>query len=162
MNKTNVPLEVQVGEYLRQDGLTVSVAESCTGGLIGDLITNIPGSSEYFLGGVIAYANSAKEDLLGVAHEILEQAGAVSEETAVEMARGVRRALGADIGISVTGIAGPSGATANKPVGLVWIGLSSIDVEKAYRFLFMGSRIENKASSAHEALKLLLEYLQNL
>jgi PncC family amidohydrolase len=153
------PLEVQVGNLLRQRGLKLAVAESCTGGLIGHRITNIPGSSDYYLGSVTAYAYAAKERLLGVAHETLVTYGAVSPETAQEMARGVRQALAADIGISVTGIAGPGGGIPGKPVGLVWIGLSVADGERAFRYQWHGNRIENKAYSAEAALQLLLDYL---
>jgi PncC family amidohydrolase len=152
-------LEYQAGVLLRNEGWTLAIAESCTGGLIGDLITNVPGSTEYFLGGVIAYANSVKEIFLGVRHETLVQYGAVSSETAKEMANGVRLALGADIGISVTGIAGPGGGTAFKPVGLVWIGISTVRGDQAFRYLFNGDRIENKRLSADQALKLLIENL---
>ena len=152
-------LEVQVGVLLRQRGLKLAVAESCTGGLIGDRITNIPGSSEYYLGSVTAYAYEAKERLLGVSHDTLITHGAVSRETVLEMARGMRHVLAADIGLSVTGIAGPGGGLPGKPVGLVWIGLSSVDGDWAFCYQFLGSRIENKAYSAQAALQLLLDYL---
>ena len=112
------PLEVIVGQLLLQHKLTVALAESCTGGLVGHRITDVPGSSAYLLGGIVAYSYDAKELLLGVKHNTLYDHGAVSAETAVEMARGARRALGADIGISVTGIAGPGGGLPGKPVGL--------------------------------------------
>src|SRR5215813_13862754 len=100
-------LEVVVGRALQARGLTLALAESCTGGLVGDRITNVPGSSAYFLGGVVSYSYDAKERLLGVSHDTLYDSGAVSEPTAREMARGARRALGADIALAVTGIAGP-------------------------------------------------------
>ncbi|HEY4690217.1 MAG TPA: nicotinamide-nucleotide amidohydrolase family protein, partial [Anaerolineae bacterium] len=102
-------LEEVVGQLLTEQNLTLSLAESCTGGLIGHRLTNVPGSSDYFLGGIIAYAYEAKERLLDVKHNTLYERGAVSAETALEMARGARKALGADIGLSVTGIAGPGG-----------------------------------------------------
>ena len=109
------PLEVVVGHMLAERKLTLALAESCTGGLIGHRITDVPGSSEYFVGGVVAYSYDAKEKLLGVHHDTLYDHGAVSAETAIEMARGARRALGADIGISATGIAGPGdGLPGNK------------------------------------------------
>jgi PncC family amidohydrolase len=152
-------LEVQVGVWLRRKGLKLAVAESCTGGLIGHRITNVPGSSDYYLGSVTAYAYEAKERLLGVAHETLVQHGAVSPETALEMAQGVRRALAADIGVSVTGIAGPGGGLPHKPVGLVWIALSTPTGDTAFRYLWHGSRVENKVYSAQAALQLLLDYL---
>lgn len=159
------PIEAQIGDLLRARGYKLMVAESCTGGLIGHRITNIPGSSDYYLGSIIAYAYQAKERLLGVKAETLAKFGAVSAETALEMALGVRRALAADfplertIGISVTGIAGPGGATPEKPVGLVWIGISTPTGDRAHRFVWGGSRVENKALSAQKALELLLAYL---
>lgn len=153
-------LEVSVGELLRQRGLWLAVAESCTGGLIGHLLTNVPGSSDYFLGGVIAYANEAKAGLLGVRRDTLQNHGAVSQETALEMARGVRTAMQADIGISVTGIAGPSGGTLEKPVGTVWIGLSSNDEQYARHFQWSGNRLSVKEQSAQAALQMLRQYLQ--
>jgi nicotinamide-nucleotide amidase len=117
-------MEEVVGQLLRDHGLTVAVAESCTGGLIGHRITDVPGSSEYFLLGVVAYANAAKEALLGVSGELLERHGAVSEETAAAMAEGVRQRAGADIGVATTGIAGPGGGTEEKPVGTVCVALA--------------------------------------
>lgn len=154
------PLEVLAGELLRSRGLRLAVAESCTGGLVGHRITNIAGSSTYYQGSVTAYAYEAKVRLLGVRWETLEKYGAVSQETAVEMARGVRIALAADIGLSVTGIAGPGGGTPEKPVGTTWIGLSSPWDEFARLFFWEGDRIENKETSAQQALLLLVEYLQ--
>ena len=154
------PLEVVVGEILRQRGLCLAVAESCTGGLISHLVTNVPGSSAYYLGGVTAYANEVKIHLLGVHPETLEKYGAVSSETVIEMARGVRIALAADIGISVSGIAGPDGGTHDKPVGTVWIGLSSPQEEYSRHYLWSGDRLAVKQQSAQAALKLLLENLQ--
>ena len=154
------PLEAQVGDLLRQRGLRLAVAESCTGGLIGHRLTNVPGSSDYFVGGVIAYANETKMSLLGVSQATLEKHGAVSKETALEMARGVRAALQADIGLSVTGIAGPSGGTPSKPVGTVWIGLSSRTKEHASHFQWPGDRLAVKEQSAQAALDILWQYLQ--
>jgi PncC family amidohydrolase len=159
-------LAVEVGEWLRKRGLKLVAAESCTGGLIGDWVTNVAGSSDYYLGSVTAYANEIKERLLGVQHATLEMHGAVSAEVVLEMARGVRQTLAADfplsqlVGISVSGIAGPGGATPGKPVGTVWIGLSAPDFEQAYLFTWQGDRIENKELSARETLMILLEYLQ--
>jgi PncC family amidohydrolase len=153
-------LEVRVGEILSQRGLRLAVAESCTGGLISHLVTNVAGSSVYFVGGVIAYANEAKVHLLGVHQETLDKFGAVSSETVIEMARGVRNTLSADIGISVSGIAGPGGGTPEKPVGTVWIGLSTPKEELARHFHWTGNRLDVKEQSARAALMLLLEYLQ--
>jgi PncC family amidohydrolase len=152
-------IEQRVGEKLLRHKLTLSLGESCTGGLIGHRLTAVPGSSEYFLGGIIAYSYEAKERLLGVRHDTLYQHGAVSEETAQEMARGARHALGADIGISVTGIAGPGGGLPGKPVGLTWIALSTRDVESARQFVWRGDREANKRQSSEAALEMLEEYL---
>lgn len=159
-------LEVAIGEWLRKRGLKLVAAESCTGGLMGHRLTNVPGSSDYYLGGIGSYANEAKEKLLGVRHETLTQFGAVSENVAVEMARGVRAAFAGHIpveqlvGVSVTGIAGPGGAMPGKPVGLVWIGLSAPGLERAWRYQWQGNRIANKQLSAQQALQLVLAYLQ--
>jgi nicotinamide-nucleotide amidase len=153
-------LEVLVGELLRRRGLRLSVAESCTGGLIGHLLTNVAGSSTYYMGSVTAYAYEAKVRLLGVSWDTLEKYGAVSAETALEMAQGIRLALVADIGISVTGIAGPTGGTPDKPVGTVWIGISTPNEEYARHFLWFGSRLAIKKQSANAALNLLAEHLQ--
>jgi PncC family amidohydrolase len=154
------PLEVLVGESLSRHGLRLAAAESCTGGLIGHLLTNVAGSSTYYMGSVTAYANEAKAHILGVSWETLEKYGAVSSETVIEMARGVRIALAADIGISVSGIAGPGGGTPEKPVGTVWIGLSSPLEEFSRHYLWSGDRLAVKEQSAQAALNLLLEYLQ--
>ena len=153
------PLERTVGQSLRQRGLKLAVAESCTGGLIGHLITNVPGSSAYYLGSITAYAYDAKEALLGVRHNTLYTHGAVSRETALEMARGIRRVLQADIGLAVTGIAGPGGGTPEKPVGLVYISLVAPDGEWVERHVWTGSRLANKAASAEAALELVQQYL---
>lgn len=153
-------LEIQAGNILRERGLKLALAESCTGGLVGDRITNISGSSEYFLGGIVAYAYEAKVAMLGVSWDTLNTKGAVSQETVLEMARGARTALGSDIAVSISGIAGPGGATPDKPVGTTWIGLVASDGEWAKLFQFSGDRVENKTSAAEAALQLLLDYLQ--
>ena len=153
-------LEVLVGELLRKRGLHLAVAESCTGGLIGHLLTNVAGSSTYYMGSVTAYAYEAKVRLLGVSWDTLEKYGAVSAEIAMEMAHGIRLALAADIGISVTGIAGPGGGMPEKPVGTTWIGLSSPRDEYARHFLWPGNRLAVKEQSAQAALNLLAEDLQ--
>ncbi|HLF90558.1 MAG TPA: CinA family protein [Anaerolineales bacterium] len=156
-----IPLEVQMGELLRARKRTLVTAESCTGGLIGHLLTNVPGSSEYYTGGVVAYAYEAKVVLLGVTWETLEKYGAVSEEVALAMARGVRAALNGDIGVAVTGIAGPGGGMPNKPVGLTWIAISAPDGDWAKRFVWNGDREGNKMCSARAALEMVVEYLQD-
>ncbi len=154
-------LEAEIGELLRARGLTLAVAESCTGGLLGHLITNVPGSSDYFLGGVVTYSDRAKEKLLGVRRESLAEQGAVSEQVAREMARGARALFGADVALAITGIAGPGGATPGKPVGLVYIALAAADHEACERRLWEGGdRLRNKLHSARRALELLREYLE--
>jgi PncC family amidohydrolase len=153
-------IEVLIGRILREKGLRLAVAESCTGGLVGHRITNVAGSSTYYLGSVTAYAYETKVRLLSVNWDTLEKHGAVSRETVLEMAKGVRRAMAADIGISVTGIAGPGGGTPEKPVGLTWIGISAPDMEQAYSFTWTGDRIYNKEQSAEAALQILLEFLR--
>ena len=152
-------LEIQIGKYLRSSGQKLATAESCTGGLVGDRITNIPGSSDYYLGGVVAYAYEAKVALLGVSWDTLHAYGAVSRETVLEMSRGARKALSADISVSVSGIAGPGGGLPGKPVGTTWIGLSAGDGDWARVFCFPGDREQNKRLSADETLKFVLEYL---
>jgi PncC family amidohydrolase len=152
-------LEILVGELIRKRGLSLATAESCTGGLIGHLLTNVAGSSTYYLGGITAYSNEAKVHLLGVNQETLEKFGAVSSETVIEMAHGVRIALGSDIAISVSGIAGPGGGTPEKPVGTVWIGFSSPQEEYSRHYLWSGDRLTVKEQSARAALNLLVEYL---
>jgi PncC family amidohydrolase len=154
----NLP-ELELGSLLRMRRLTLAVAESCTGGLLGSRVTDVPGSSDYFLGGILAYANSAKVSLLGVSAATLEQFGAVSRETVVEMAQGARRVVGADLALSVSGIAGPGGGTPDKPTGTTWIGLAAPDGAWARHFCWDGDRIANKAASAEAALLFLLDYL---
>ncbi len=151
--------EKRIGELLSQRGWTLAVAESCTGGLLGHRITNVPGSSSYFQGGVVSYSNEAKERILGVPHETLLEHGAVSEQTVLAMARGVRQLLGTDIALSVTGIAGPTGGTPEKPVGLVYIGLAADGIELCEKHIWKGDRTENKERSAEAALEVLLKHL---
>ncbi|MDK1118724.1 MAG: CinA family protein, partial [Anaerolineae bacterium] len=153
-------IEIILGQLLREKGLQLATAESCTGGLIADRITNIPGSSEYFRGGVVAYAYEAKVALLGVSWDTLREYGAVSEETVIEMARGARMALGSDIAVSVSGIAGPDGGLPDKPVGTTWIGLSSTDGDMAQKFVGEGDRLQIKSSSAEAALYFVVDYLK--
>jgi nicotinamide-nucleotide amidase len=133
--------------------LKLAVAESCTGGMLGERITSIPGSSDVFLGGVVAYHNEIKKKLLGVRAEDIDRYGAVSEEVALQMAAGVRERTGADVGVSVTGIAGPGGGTAEKPVGLVWIAIDGSDA-KARRFHVGGDRAEIRQRAAQAALEM--------
>ena len=153
-------LEVKIGEILRSRGLTLATAESCTGGMLANRITNVPGSSEYFRGGVVAYAYEAKVALLKVSWDTLRAYGAVSQETVIEMARGARMALGADVAISVSGIAGPGGGMPGKPVGTTWIGLSTTEGDWGRDFVWDGDRLQNKVLSAEAALQLLADYLE--
>lgn len=141
-------------------GLWLAVAESSTGGLVGHRITSIAGSSAYFLGGVIAYNNAVKEKLLGVLPHTLEQYGAVSAEVALEMARGVRHQVQADIGLSVTGIAGPGGATPTQPLGLAYVAIVAPGLERVQHCLSQGDRAANKNAFADAALRLAVEYLE--
>jgi PncC family amidohydrolase len=159
---TESGLESKIGEGLRRRKLTLATAESCTAGLIAHRITNVPGSSDYFLGGIVAYANKTKLRLLDVSQEVLDRDGAVSEETAREMAQGARRALEADVGLSVTGIAGPGGGTEEKPVGLTFVGISGPIGTRVERHVWDGDRAANKAQSATAALRLLWDYLEKL
>lgn len=153
-------LEEVIGECLRSQGRTLAVAESCTGGMVGHRITNIPGSSEYFLRGYIVYSNEAKISDLGVNEDTIKQYGAVSPQTAREMAEGVRRKAGTDFGVAITGIAGPGGGTPEKPVGLVYISLASPGDTIVERHQFTGSREQIKQRSAQAALTLLWKGLR--
>lgn len=154
-------IEELIGDELRKRGWRLAVAESCTGGLIGHRITNISGSSTYYLGSITAYAYRAKVRLLGVSWETLEKFGAVSDETIREMALGIRRALASDIGLSVSGIAGPTGGTEDKPVGYTWIGLSTPSGIWTLQHTAGGNRIENKKEIAQIALEFLYNFLKD-
>ncbi|MGC9393600.1 MAG: CinA family protein [Anaerolineae bacterium] len=149
-----------VGKQLLLRNWRVAVAESATGGLIGHLLTQVSGSSQYFWGGVIAYDNTVKMRLLGVREETLSRWGAVSAVVALEMAAGACRALGVEVAVSVTGIAGPTGATASKPVGLYYLGLATPTERRAWRHLFTGDRTANNEAAARTTLQHLLDYLR--
>jgi PncC family amidohydrolase len=155
------PLEETAGRLLLARGMRIAVAESCTGGLVMHWLTNVSGSSRYFLGGVVAYANEAKLQLLGVPQEMLAAHGAVSAETARAMAEGVRGLFGADVTLAVTGIAGPAGGTREKPVGLTYIALATAEAALGREYRWTGSRKENKEASARAALALLCEFLKS-
>lgn len=155
-------LEEEIGELLRKHKLTLATAESATGGLIASLIVNVSGSSDYFKGAVVAYANEVKEKVLGVSKETLEKYGAVSRQTGREMAEGVRRLMEVDIGLSDTGIAGPTGATPGKPVGLFYIGLAFREKTEVGEHLLQGDRLENRRKAAEIALTMLRDYLLSL
>jgi len=152
-------LAKEVGERLRSKTLTISVAESCTGGKVGDLLTNVSGSSDYFMGGVISYSNRAKAELLGVNEKSLATEGAVSDKVARQMASGVRKSLHTKIGVGITGIAGPLGGTPSKPVGLVYIAVSSEKSTVSAKNLFKGSRTQIKNQSADRALEMIKEFV---
>lgn len=147
-------LSEAVGNILREHSLTLAVAESCTGGLVADSITNVAGSSDYFLGGMVSYSNKAKIELLDVSKKDIENFGAVSKAVALQMAKGAANKFGADIGISTTGIAGPGGGTEEKPVGTVWIGYWSKEKHFAIKALFTNDRLINKERSTAVALEI--------
>lgn len=152
----------RVGFLLHQHHLTLATAESCTGGLVGHRLTNVPGSSDYYLGGVVAYANAAKVALLGVDPAVLAHEGAVSEAVALQMAAGARERLGADIGLSTTGIAGPAGGSVDKPVGLVYMALAVDGHARCERHVWPHGREGNKGATAERALEMVVEYLLSL
>jgi PncC family amidohydrolase len=159
-------LEVVVGRLLKRRGLTLAVAESCTGGLVSHRITDVPGSSAYYQGAVVSYSNEIKECVLHVRRDTLERYGAVSEQAARQMAQGVRDVLRSNIGLAVTGIAGPDGGTAEKPVGLVYVALAAPEGAWVERHVWRDDqgghrdRCENKARSAEAVLDLLRRYLE--
>lgn len=161
MDPTLINLSITISESIMQKGLTIATAESCTGGLIAHILTEVAGASNYFIGGVVAYSNQVKQDILGVQTSTLDQYGAVSEQTAMEMAAGVRQKFNTDIGLSTTGVAGPSGGTPTKPVGLVWIGFSTPERTWSIYSHFSDGRHEINKKSARKALRLLLDYLEN-
>ena len=138
-------------------GLTVATAESCTGGLVAHLITEVPGSSAYLRGGIVAYADDVKRSQLGVSAEVLAAHGAVSAQTAIAMADGVRQRFGTDLGVGITGVAGPDGGSEAKPVGLAYVAVTGLGDTDVRRFLWSGNRTENKRASAEAALEMLLE-----
>ena len=150
----------RVSDLLKQKKLTVATAESCTGGLIAHSLTNISGSSDYFERGIISYSNNAKTEVLDVPNDILQKYGAVSEQVAKAMAENVRVKSKVDIGVSTTGIAGPTGGTPEKPVGLVFIAMSTADETIVKKFQFTGDRLQNKVSTCNAALDLLFQYLE--
>lgn len=153
-------LEKVIGEQLNDKGWTLAVAESCTGGLIGHRITNVPGSSRYYLGGVGSYSNRLKRDILGVSEEILNKFGAVSAETAAAMAKGIKKITGADFSLAVTGIAGPDGGSDAKPVGLVFLGVNAPGYVTVERRIFAHDRIGNKEAAAQAGLELVWKTLR--
>jgi PncC family amidohydrolase len=149
----------ELTDLLKTRGLKLSTAESCTGGLLGSALTEAPGATSFYLGGAVAYSNDAKERLLGVSHATLVSKGAVSEEAAREMAEGARLRIASDLAVAVTGIAGPSGGTMEKPVGLVYVAVSDGERTVAPRNIFLGSRQRVRRESAEEAVRVLIGFL---
>jgi len=160
----------RIAKTLVKRRLTLSICESCTGGMLGSMITNIPGSSKYFLGGIIAYSNEVKEKVVGIRAKDLRKHGAVSAEVAAAMAKGVQEKLKSDIGIGITGIAGPTGGSKNKPVGLVYIAIAIQKKMSVGKYLFAGSRTMIRIETCLKSLLLLKKilsvknplYLENL
>jgi PncC family amidohydrolase len=155
-------LAQETGEMLREKGLTLGFVESATGGLLSSMITDVPGSSDYYKGSITSYSNQAKVNLAGVRQETLDKYGAVSPQVAEEMARGGRKALDVDICLSDTGIAGPGGATESKPVGLFYLGLSHKDRTFNRELILNGNRRQNREAAAEAVLLWLKEYLCGL
>ena len=156
----DIELEDVLGQVIIHNKKTISTAESCTGGLISDRLTNTPNSSSYFKGGIVAYSNSIKIKLLNVNKDTINKNGAVSKEVALEMAQGIRKLLNVDIGLSTTGIAGPGGGSKEKPIGLVYIGISASNFDKVYKFNFTNNRKTNKLMTSQAALNILRNYLK--
>lgn len=159
MEEREDQLAARLGAALRAAGKTIACAESCTGGLVTSRLTDIPGSSDYVMGSVVSYTNDIKERLVGVRHETLAAHGAVSPETAREMADGIRRVIRTDLGLGITGIAGPGGGTAAKPVGLVYIAVSSEKGTRVTENHFSGTRTGVKRQTSDAALALALDAL---
>lgn len=158
-----IALARQLGEQLQAKGLTCATAESCTGGLVGHLITDIAGCSAYFMGGAVVYSYAAKESVLGVDPLTLQRVGAVSYAVAQQMAQGALRVFHVDVAVAVTGVAGPGGGTPEKPVGTVHIHVSAADgYERGERYLWNSDRSGNKVLSAQAALQMMLEYVQTV
>ena len=148
-----------IGELLLQRRMTLAVAESCTGGMMGAAITRVPGSSAYFKGGVIAYSNEIKEKVLGVSPELLKSKGAVSREVAIAMAKGAVEVCGSSCSIAVSGIAGPDGGSVDKPVGLVWIGICMGEHVKSFKCNFSGDREEIRKEATKAGIKKMIEVM---
>jgi len=156
---TVIPIEEKIGKLLLEKGMTMSTAESCTGGRIAHLITSVPGSSAYFTGGIVSYSNQVKQEVLGVTNESLQQYGAVSEPVAIQMVQGVKRLLSTSCAVATSGIAGPGGGTPEKPVGTVWIAAACDDKLKTTLYHLQGSRMEIIKQSAELALSMLYNLL---
>ena len=159
MSDASTPLAERLGDALRARKWTVATAESCTGGLVGHVITEVPGSSDYFAGALVTYSNEIKIDLAGVSRDVLEAHGAVSAQVAKAMADGARERLGVDVVVAVTGVAGPDGGSAAKPVGLTYVAVADGSGDEVRRFVWDSDRSGNKRLSAAAALELVLERL---
>ena len=153
--KNTETIVAEITKLLVQRKQTIGIAESCTGGLLGHQITEYPGASLFFLGGIICYANEVKRSLVGVTEQALVSDGAVSESVVIEMARGIRDALGSDYGLAISGIAGPGGGSAGKPVGTVFIGWADKNSAQAFRYLFSGTRSLIKQQAVRQALEII-------
>lgn len=153
-------LSKKLGRLLAKSRLTLSLAESCTGGMLGAAITAVPGSSAYFTGGIVSYANAAKRSVLGVPAAILARKGAVSVETAQAMAAGARRLFSSDCAISITGVAGPGGGTTKKPAGLVYIGIAAGKRVRSFKYLFRGNRRGVRRQAVEMALERMIENIE--
>mgnify|MGYP002747690525 CR=1 FL=1 len=154
-------LSDELGRELRARGLTISCAESCTGGLLTSVLTDIPGSSAYVMGSIVSYSNDVKSRVLGVSEEILSSRGAVSEEAAREMAEGVRRLMQTDIGVGITGVAGPDGGSEEKPVGLIYISVANRSHTIVEKNNFSGTRLENKNAAVEKALQMIYDVMRS-
>jgi len=155
-------IALQLSEILKAHKKTISAAESCTGGMVANSITNIPGSSVYFMGGIISYSNQAKIDLLKVSEDIIQREGAVSRSCAVTMAQNIRLMFRSDLGIGITGVAGPGGGSAEKPIGSVYIAISDGEKTICKLFKFSGARVEIKQQASNTAIKMAKEFLQKI
>ena len=152
----------QIGDILYASGYTIGTAESCTGGRISETIMAIPGSSNYYKGGVVAYTDEVKEKLLGVSHEVLEEKSAVSEEVAREMVLGTIKTIGVDFAIASTGVAGPGGGTAEHPVGTIWLAYGTKDEVRTFKLTEDFGRDINLAIATNKAIRLFLDFLKEL
>ena len=153
-------LEVMLGKLLKDNGFTISCAESCTGGMLTSRLTDVPGSSAYVKGSIVSYSNEIKKSLLNVSADMLENFSDVSEETTLEMAINVRKIFDTTVGVGITGIAGPTGSTEDKPVGLVYVAISGVNGEQVETLHLNGNRVEIKWRAAESALMLIYDYLK--
>jgi PncC family amidohydrolase len=155
-------IALQLAETLMSHKKTISVAESCTGGMVANLITNIPGSSIYFLGGIVSYSNQAKIDLLKVSESLIQTEGAVSRSCAITMAQNIRLMFHSDLGVGITGVAGPGGGSSEKPIGSVYMAIADGEKTVCKLFKFSGERIEIKQQASATVIKMAKEFLQKL